>query len=98
MKLFSLFSRGAFALILSVPLSALSADVVLAAAGKTSVSSTDVQGDALRIPVESRKSTLANPDAVQQLANNLILRRALAGEAEAAGIANDPAVQSAIRI
>ena len=35
---------------------------------------------------------------MEQLASNLVIRRALAAEAEAAGIANDPAVQSAIRI
>lgn len=98
MKLYSVSSRAFLALVLALPLPALSADLVLAAAGKASVTATDVQGDALRIPVESRKSTLANPEAVQQLANNLVLRRALAAEAESAGIANDPAVQSALRI
>jgi len=35
---------------------------------------------------------------VEQLASNLIIRRAFAAEAEAAGLADDPAVQSAMRI
>lgn len=98
MKLNSLLSQGAFALILSIPLAAHSAEAVLAETGKISVTTTDVQGDALRIPVEVRTSTLAKPEAVQQLANNLVVRRTFAAEAEAAGIANDPAVQGAIRI
>ena len=53
------------------------------------------------MPCESRsrcaKAPLAKADNVKQLANNLIIRRALAGEAEAAGLANDPAIQGAIR-
>ena len=77
---------------------ALAADPTLAETGKNSITANDVLGDALRIPPESRKSTLANPDAVQQLANNLVIRRALAAEAEATGIAQDAAVQSAIRL
>ena len=98
MKLISLLSHGAAALILCFPLAAFPAAAVLAESGTNSVSTDDVQGDALRIPAEIRRSTLAKPDAVQQLSNNLIIRRALAAEAEAAGLANDPAVQSALRI
>lgn len=98
MKLLSLLSRGAFALILSSPLAALSADAVLVETGKAAVTAADVQGDALRIPLEHRATTLAKPEAVQQLATTLLIRRVLAAEAEAAGIARDPAVQAALRI
>ena len=98
MKLNSLLSHGAVALVLCIPLAAFPAGPVLAESGKISVTTEDIQGDALRIPVEVRRSTLAKPEAVQQLTNNLIVRRALAAEAEAAGLANDPAVQSAMRI
>jgi peptidyl-prolyl cis-trans isomerase C len=35
---------------------------------------------------------------VKQLANNLVVRRMLAAQAEAAGVANDPAVQGALRV
>ena len=98
MKLNSLLSHCAFALVLSAPFAAFSATPVFAEAGKAAVTAADVQGDALRIPVESRKTTLAKPEAVQQLANNLVIRRALAAEAEAAGLANDPAIQAAIQI
>lgn len=98
MKLYPLLSRCAIALLLSAPFAAFSAEAVLAETGKISVTTADVQGDALRIPVEARKPTLAKPEAVEQLASNLIIRRAFAAEAEVAGIADDPAVQSAIRI
>jgi len=80
------------------PCEATAAEPVLAETGKTSVGTKDIQGDALRIPIESRKGTLTNPDAVQQLANNLVIRRAIAAEAEAAGMDQDAAVQGAIRI
>ena len=98
MKLNSLLSQGLVALIISFPLSAWSADPVIVEVGNATVTATDIQGDALRIPADARKRTLANPEAVQQLSSNLAVRRAMAVEAEAAGLAADPAVQSAIRI
>jgi peptidyl-prolyl cis-trans isomerase C len=93
----SLFHVAA-ALILTMPAAGFCTTTVLAESGKSAVTSVDVQGDALRVPAEMRKPTLAKPEAVQQLANNLVIRRALAAEAEAAGIANDPAIQAAIQI
>jgi peptidyl-prolyl cis-trans isomerase C len=91
--------RGlAASLFLVVPLAAMSADAVLAETDKVAVTVTDVQGDSLRIPIESRKGTLAKADNVEQLANNLIIRRVLASQAEAAGLADDPVIQAAIRI
>ena len=74
------------------------AEAVLAEAGKMAIRVTDIQGDALRIPVESPQIDARQARGVQQLTNNLIVRRALAAQAEAAGLANDPAVQSAMRI
>ena len=97
--LFSFVLRSAAALALSLPLLTQAAGPVLAqAADKFKVDTGDVQGDALRIPPDIRKPTLAKPESVQQLANNLVVRRALAAEAEAAGLANDPAIQGALRI
>ncbi|MEO8656378.1 MAG: peptidylprolyl isomerase, partial [Ramlibacter sp.] len=99
MKFSVLLCRGvAASLFVLAPLAASAADPVLAEAGKVAIHATDIQGDALRIPVERRKPTLAVSDNVKQLASNLVIRRALAGEAEAAGLANDPAVQAAVRI
>lgn len=98
--LFKHVFRGAVAFaIAAAPLLASAQEPALAeAAGKFRVNTGDVQGDALRIPPEIRKSTLTRPDAIQQLANNLVIRRALAADAEAAGLANDPAIQGALRI
>lgn len=98
--LFKHVFRGAVAFaIAAAPLLALAQEPALAeAAGKFRVSTGDIQGDALRIPPEIRKTTLSRPDAVQQLANNLVIRRAIAAEAEASGLANDPAIQGALRI
>jgi peptidyl-prolyl cis-trans isomerase C len=99
MKFSVLLCRGvAASLLVMAPLCAGAADGNLAEAGKAAITATDIQGDALRIPVESRKGTLAKPENVKQLANNLVVRRALAAEAEAAGLAKDPAVQAAIRV
>lgn len=98
MKLVVVLRYCACLLISATPLAALSADPVLAETEKLSVTSTDIEGDALRIPVERRKETLTQPESVQQLANNLIVRRSFAAQAEAAKLADDPVVQAAIRI
>ena len=98
MKYLPCLSSGAFALLLSIPIGALAAEPVLAEAGTVTVTAADIQGDALRIPSEFRSATLARPEAVRQLANNLVVRRALAAEAEAAGLLKDPATQSALQI
>jgi peptidyl-prolyl cis-trans isomerase C len=90
---------GALALALAIPASAVAAETELAkVADKVSVNTGDILGDALRIPPEQRKGALAKPEAIQQLANNLVIRRALAAEAEAAGLAKDPAIQGALRV
>lgn len=68
------------------------------AAGKHRVDVGDIRGDALRIPLEQRSAVLSKPENVEQLANNLAIRRALAAEAEAAGMGNDPAIAAAVRI
>ena len=77
---------------------ALAADPVLAETGNVQVTTVDVMGDALRIPPEARKVNLAKPESVLQLANNLVVRRALAAKAEAAGVTNDPGIAAAILI
>jgi peptidyl-prolyl cis-trans isomerase C len=97
-SLYTFFCSSACALLSSVPLAAQGADAPLAESGKHTVTAIDIRGDALRMPPELRRETLSKPEAVHQLTNNLILRRALAAEAEAAGMANDPAIQAAMRI
>lgn len=77
---------------------AQAAEPVLAEAGSAKVTTIDVQGDALRIPLEVRTANLHKPETVLQLTNNLIIRRALAAKAHAEGLDKDPAIQAAIRI
>lgn len=98
MKFSSLISSGTCVLFLLATPAALAADAPLAESGKLTVTGTDVRGDALRMPPDMRKEALSRPEAVQQLTSNLIVRRAMAAEAEAAGMANDPALQAAMRI
>ena len=98
MKLYVLLYSSVLALAMSNPLAASAADAALAEVGKLSVTPIDLRGDALRMPQDLRKETLSKPEAVHQLTSNLIVRRALAAEAEASGMANDAALQAAIRI
>ncbi len=58
----------------------------------------DLNADAQRIPPASRPQALSQPDAVQQAASNLFVRRALAAEAEKAGLAKDPTVIATLRL
>lgn len=62
------------------------------------VTTDDVRADALRIPEQTRPQLLANPQTVQQLATNLFVRRGLARQAEAQGLAQSPTVQAALQI
>ena len=80
------------------PICGIAAEPVLAETGNVQVTTIDVLGDALRIPLEARKPNLSKPESVLQLANNLVIRRELALKAEAAGLANDPAIVAALRI
>ena len=58
----------------------------------------DLNADAQRIPPAARPQVLSQPDAVQQSASNLFVRRALADEAEKAGLAKDPVTIAMLRI
>lgn len=92
------FRSFATAVALLLPLLANAAEPVLARSGNLTVDASDIRGDSLRLPPEHRTTTLADPRNVQQNANNLLLRRMMAAEAEAAGLDKDPAVQAALRI
>ncbi|MFC5500515.1 peptidylprolyl isomerase [Caenimonas terrae] len=76
----------------------LAADAVLAETKDAKITTMDIKGDALRFPVEVQKANLSKPENVLQIANNLVIRRQLALNAEAAGIAKDPAVMAALHI
>ncbi|MDF1482633.1 peptidylprolyl isomerase [Extensimonas sp. H3M7-6] len=63
-----------------------------------SITTADLLADAQRIPPEARGQLLAQPHTVQQMASNLFVRRAMAQQAEQAGLAQDPQVQAALRL
>lgn len=61
------------------------------------VTSLDVLGDALRMPVKLREQVLKNPQAVQQQAGNLYIYRSLAQRARAQGMDQRPEVAAALK-
>lgn len=67
--------------------------------GSITISDRDVLIDSReRIPPETRDQVLSRSANVSQIAGNLYARRAMAAEAEAAGLANTPEMQAALRI
>ena len=58
----------------------------------------DMLSELQRAPEESRRAALARPEALQQLANNLLVRRVLAAEAERDGLGADPIVAATLAI
>lgn len=73
-------------------------DAVLIQGEKVSITAADIQADSARVPAETRGVVLSRPETVTQAATNLYVRRAMAQQAEADGLAADPVVQAAIRI
>lgn len=75
------------------------APVVLLQGPQVSITDQDVQADAqLYIPPQQRNEVLARPDRVAQMVSDLYVRRALAGQAKAAGLADSPQVLAALRL
>lgn len=75
------------------------ASTVLARApGNVLVTVLDIQAELQRAPASERAGILARPDAVQQIASNLLLRRLLAAEAQRDGLATDPLVAASVRL
>jgi len=58
----------------------------------------DVMSELQRAPEATRKALLAQAEAIKQLVNNLLIRRALAVEAERDGIAKDPMIVASLAI
>lgn len=71
---------------------------VLAEGLGLSITVDDVNADAQRLPANVRPQALAKPDVVQQNTSNLFVRRALAEEAEKAGLGKDPATIATLRL
>lgn len=65
-------------------------DVVLMRVGDIQVTDRDVMAELQRIPPESRAAALAKPGTAQLILKTLMVRRLLAQEAQASGLANTP--------
>ncbi len=73
--------------------------VVLArATGGLQVNSNDIMSELQRAPENIRESVMSRPEALQQLANNLIVRRMLAAEGARDGLEKDPVVAASLEI
>ncbi len=62
------------------------------------VTSDDVASDMIRMPEETRRIVAAKPETLQQIASNLMMRRALAHEAEVGNLAQSPSVAAALAL
>jgi peptidyl-prolyl cis-trans isomerase C len=76
------------------PVSVLARSSTLGAA----VSTVDLFSELQRAPATARESFIANPAAVEQHVNNLLIRRALAKEAERDGLDKDTLMVAALQI
>mgnify|MGYP003585983244 FL=1 len=99
MKTHSLRFGGlaALVMVLSAPV-VYAAEAVLMDGGQVTITEQDMHADALRMPLEMRERVLARPDQVAQIASNLYVRRSLAQQADAAGLASNPETKAALQI
>ena len=99
MKTHSLRFGGlaALVMVLSAPV-VCAAEAVLMDGGQVTITEQDMHADALRMPLEMRERVLARPDQVAQIASNLYVRRSLAQQADAAGLASNPETKAALQI
>lgn len=65
---------------------------------KFSITTMDIQADALRMPQEMRSIVLAKPQTLTQMASNLYARRSMAQQAEAEALDKDPTISAALQI
>lgn len=78
--------------------SAPAAAVLARGPAGTVITDQDVLAELQRAPEATRKAVLAQPEAVAQLVNNLLVRRVLANEAVRDGLDNDPLVMGSLAI
>lgn len=86
---------GAFVLL--VPAHAQVGTAPLVSGNKLSITAADLQVEARNIPPEQRSTVLAQPEAVSQFATSLFVRRALAEQAAAQGLADDASIAISLR-
>jgi peptidyl-prolyl cis-trans isomerase C len=72
--------------------------VLVKANGGLQVTSNDIMSELQRAPENIRESVMSRPEALQQLANNLIVRRILAAEGARDGLEKDPVVAASLDI
>ncbi len=72
--------------------------VLVRATGGLQVTSNDILSELQRAPENIRESVMSRPEALQQLANNLIVRRMLAAEGARDGLEKDPVVAASLEI
>lgn len=101
MKTTPLFSspvRLAAALLVMVPMVVHAAgSILLQSDNGIQVTTDDVQTELQRMPVEVQTRLLTTPAQMQQLANNIYLRRAAALDAEKTGLDKEPGVQKKLQ-
>ena len=72
--------------------------VLARGASGITVTTQDIVSELQRATPAVRKDVLAKPEAIKQLANNLLVRRTLAKESAASGQTTDPVVQASVAI
>ncbi len=95
------------ALMLSLVLSSAVAQTTISAAAPailargpagSTISASDVLSELQRAPEAERKTLLAKPELLQQIASNLLVRRVLAAEAERDGVAQEPLIAATLQV
>lgn len=101
-RLFNLSSAAFLALALSCNAAwaqgARPAPAVIIEAEGVSITTLDLEAELSKAPPDVKASLMQQPDALAQLASNLLMRRALAKQAEVAGLAKDPLNQAILQL
>lgn len=83
--------------LLSASTLVISADRTVASVrGGASITSDELIGEVLRLPAQAQAQVMARPSELVNFAQNLVMRRELARQAESDGLHNDPAVAAAL--
>lgn len=94
-----LFFVASFWLMASAQAQGPQAPLTLVHGGAVTVTSTDLEADALmRMPPEMRPMVLSDAKSVEQVASNMYVRRVMARQAEADGLAKDPQVAAQLQL
>lgn len=102
-----IFLSGVVSALLAMPLSSALAQApsnaevpVILGRGESNaqVTSTDILSELRRASAANKEAFLAKPDLVQQMANNLLVRRILAAQAETAQLDKDPLISASLTI